>query len=128
MKKIAYLANSGPRPEIALPPATGTAARFEGASVVSDMIGGLALAPSAAALWAELRALCLYMGCPAIAVVDMSGTGSTSETFATSFALHFDLDELRQDLANAAGSPFMVDSRFRAARRRNDADRPALRA
>ena len=74
------------------------------------MLSSLALAPTISCLWDELRGFCLQLGCPAMGFIDMTGCGRAAETVATTFAIHFCLDELRQDLAAAAGSAILIDN------------------
>ncbi len=72
------------------------------------MLASIALAPSLAALWGELRCFCLQLGCPAMGFVDLSGTGA-GETVATTFAIPFSLEDLRQDLVGAGGRAILMD-------------------
>jgi DNA-binding CsgD family transcriptional regulator len=82
----------------------------DGGRVMFGMLSSLALAPTLVALWDELRCFCLHLGCPATGFIDMTGCGRAAETIATTFAIHFSLDDLRQDLAVAAGSAILVDN------------------
>jgi DNA-binding CsgD family transcriptional regulator len=82
----------------------------DGKRVTVEMLASLALAPSVSCLWDELRGFCLQLGCPAMGFIDMTGCGRAAETVATTFAIHFSLDELRQDLAAAAGSAILIDN------------------
>lgn len=82
----------------------------DGKRVTTEMLSSLALAPTISCLWDELRGFCLQLGCPAMGFIDMTGCGRAAETVATTFAIHFCLDELRQDLAAAAGSAILVDN------------------
>ena len=82
----------------------------DGNRVTTEMLSSLALAPTVSCLWDELRSFCLQLGCPAMGFIDMTGCGRAAETVATTFAIHFCLDELRQDLAAAAGSAILIDN------------------
>lgn len=83
--------------------------RVDGDRVMTEMLAALALAPSVSNLWSEMRSFCLQLGCPAMGFIDMTGSGRMCETITTTFAIHFSLDDLRQDLAAAAGSAIMID-------------------
>ncbi len=75
------------------------------------MLASLALAPSVSCLWDELRGFCLQLGCPAMGFIDMTGCGARGrDGRGTTFAIHFCLDELRQDLVAAAGSAILIDN------------------
>lgn len=82
----------------------------DGNRVTAEMLPLLALAPTVSCLWDEMRGFCLQLGCPAMGFIDMTGCGRAAETVATTFAIHFCLDELRQDLAAAAGSAILIDN------------------
>lgn len=91
-------------------PAEVRAAQIDGARITGDMLAPIALAPTVSTLWDELRAFCLRLGCPAIGFIDMTGCGRVAETIAATFAIHFSLDDLRQDLTGAAGSAILIDN------------------
>lgn len=78
--------------------------------VMFGVLASIAQAPTLAVLWDETRGFCLHLGCTAMGFVDMT-SGRAAETIAASFAIHFSLDDLRQDLAVAAGSAILVDNR-----------------
>ena len=93
----------------ALSPATRTV-RLEGDQVTLEMVAALARAPSVSSLWDELRCFSLQLGCPAMAFITMAGCGRAAETVAGTFAIHFDLDDLRKDLIAAGGRPVLIDN------------------
>ncbi len=109
MKQIAQLIDA---PHYAPParPAVVRPVPVDAGRITSEMLASLALAPSLAALWDEMRCFCLQLGCPAMGFIDMTGCGRAAETVATTFAIHFSLDDLRQDLAGAAGSAILIDN------------------
>ncbi len=84
--------------------------RIDGDRVTTRMLAAIALAPSLSSLWDEMRGFCLQLGCPAMGFIDMTGCGRAAETVAATFAIHFSLDDLRQDLAAAAGSAILIDN------------------
>lgn len=86
------------------------AIRVDAPRVTSELLASIALAPSIVSLWDELRCFCLQLGCPAMGFIDMTGCGRAAQTVATTFAIHFSLDDLRQDLALAAGSAILIDN------------------
>ncbi len=83
--------------------------RVDGNLVTSELLARIALSVSTVRLWDEMRSFCLQLGCPAMGFIDMTGCGRQAETVATTFAIHFDLDDLRQDLIAAAGAPVLLD-------------------
>jgi DNA-binding CsgD family transcriptional regulator len=78
--------------------------------VIAEILPSLVLAPSTALLWDELLCLCVHLGGSAMGFIDMTGCGRAAQTVASTFAIHFDLDDLRQDLAQAAGSAILIDN------------------
>jgi len=84
--------------------------RIDGDLVASELLAGIALSPCTSRLWEEMRSFCLQLGCPAMGFVDMTGCGRPAETVATTFAIHFCLDDLRQELIAAAGAPVLLDN------------------
>jgi DNA-binding CsgD family transcriptional regulator len=84
--------------------------RVDGDMVTSELLAGIALSDCTARLWDEMRCFCLQLGCPAMGFVDMTGCGRAAETVASTFAIHFCLDELRQELAAAAGAAVLLDN------------------
>ena len=91
-------------------PLAHRAVRVDSDRVTIELLASLALAPSLTSLWDELRCFCLQLGCPAMGFIDMTGCGRTAETVAATFAIHFSLDDLRQDLAAAAGNAILIDN------------------
>jgi DNA-binding CsgD family transcriptional regulator len=99
-----------PHYEPALHPGVTRTVPIDGDRVMIEMLSSLALAPSLSCLWDEMRGFCLQLGCPAMGFIDMTGCGRMAETVATTFAIHFSLDDLRQDLAAAAGGAILIDN------------------
>jgi DNA-binding CsgD family transcriptional regulator len=98
------------RTSMPLSPVVAHPVRVNGDMVTSELLASIALSPCLARLWDEMRSFCLQLGSPAMGFIDMTGCGGLAETVATTFSVHFDLDDLRQDLAAAAGAPVLLDN------------------
>ncbi|MBO9576926.1 MAG: hypothetical protein J7494_14440 [Sphingobium sp.] len=110
MNQLAHFPFSVSRYDSAAAPAVTRSVRMDGDQVTLEMAASIALAPSVSALWDELRGFSLQLGCPAMAFIEMTSCGREAETVASTFAIHFDLDDLRKDLAAAAGNPVLIDN------------------
>ena len=110
MEQLAHLPNSVSRYEAATMPAVTRTVRIDGDQVTLEMVASIALAPSVSALWDELRCFSLQLGCPAMGFINMAGCGRAAEIVATTFAIHFCLDDLRRDLIAAGGQPVLIDN------------------